>query len=261
LNINFKISLFAKGLATLIAGSAYLISAEASTVATNFDFTPTEITSTTPTHSIFLKCKLNENMVSKSKGAILELPNGLSSSKHDFALVTGHGLYPEADCFVSDFQGNSRKVQTKIFAKNYQAGTATDWALISFKRIKGKHIKRYSLNGYLENPSLLHNSPISFAKARGLPQNSQNCKIAVVALGTSEKSSPIFSHNCRAIPGQSGSPLTRDFNGRHHLIGLHLGHMWMLKSPVTGRPGLLNIMKPYDEDMSNEIREALSEIK
>lgn len=191
----------------------------------------------------------------------MSLPKGLGKSKTDFALVSGHGLYPDADCFISDFQGNKRKVLTKNFAKNYQSGTETDWALVSFKRIKGAHIKRYNLDGYLETPSALHNASISFARARGLPQNSQNCKIAVVKSKTAERSSPLFSHNCHAISGQSGSPLTQSLDGRHNLIGLHLGYIWVLKSPITGKPGHLNILRPYDKEISDEIRYHLSAVE
>jgi len=254
-------SAFVKGLATLVASSAILISAEASTVTHKIDLLPKEVTENTPTHAVFLKCDLSGNRISQSKGAILELPKNLKSSDKDFAIVTGHGLKPHADCYISDFQGNSRKVLTKTFAKNYQSGTETDWAIVSFKRIKGPHIRRYNLDRYLETPSSLHDMPISFAEARGLPQNSQNCKVAVVALEVSEASKPIFSHTCQAIPGQSGSPLTQNFDGRDHLIGLHLGYMWTLKSPLTGKPGQVNFMRPFDKQMADEITQSLSNLQ
>jgi len=158
------------------------VTAEAATIPPNFDLNTTEITTTTPTHAVILKCKASKNQGYQSKGAILALPENLENPKRDFALVTGHGLDAEKDCFVSDFHGNTEKVLTRRFAKNYQAGTSTDWALISFKRIKGSHIKRYGLNNYLKDPSVLHNAPISFAQARGLPENSQRCKITVLQL-------------------------------------------------------------------------------
>jgi hypothetical protein len=252
---------FTKRLAICFASPAILISAEASTVTHKIDFKPREIAKTTPTHAVFLKCDLNENTVTQSKGAILELPKDLKNTKKDFAIVTGHGLKTDADCYVSDFQGNSRKVLTKTYAKNYKSGTETDWAIVSFKRIKGAHLKRYNLESYLETPSSLHNAPISFARARGLPQNSQNCKVAVVALKTQDKSKPIFSHTCQAIPGQSGSPLTQVSDGQDHLIGLHLGYLWMLRSPLTGKPGQVNIMRPYDKQKADEIRQTLSQNK
>ena len=256
-----NIKVFARGLATSVASFAIVLSAGASTVTHKQDFVPRVITKTTPTHSVFLKCNISENRISQSKGAILELPEGATKSKRDFAIVTGHGLKPNSDCFISDFQGTTRKVLTKTFAKNYKSGTDTDWALVSFKRIKGAHIRRYSLDNYQDTPASLDNAPISFARARGLPQNSQNCKVAVVVLNTPEKSQPIFSHTCRAIPGQSGSPLTQNFKGRDDLIGLHLGYVWMLNSPLTGKPGQMNIMKPYDKKMADEIRQSVSQIK
>ncbi len=254
-------STFIKGLAICLASYAMLISADASTVTPKTDILPTDITKTTPTHAVFLKCDISGNRISQSKGAILELPESLKSAKRDYAIVTGHGLKADRDCHVSDFQGNSRKVLTKTFAKNYKSGTETDWALISFKRIKGPHIKRYNFESYAETPASLHDAPISFARARGLPENSQNCKVAVVAEKTQEKSKPIFSHTCRAIPGQSGSPLTQASDGNEQLIGLHLGYMWVLRSPLTGKPGQVNIMRPYDKQMADEIRHALNELK
>ena len=253
---------FTTGLAICLASSVIVISAKASTITHKIDLTPREITKTTPTHAVFLKCDLSENTVTQSKGAILELPKNLKNAKRDFAIVTGHGLKTDADCYVSDFQGNSRKVLTKTYAKNYKSGTETDWAIVSFKRIKGSHIKRYNMESYLETPSSsLHNAPILFARARGLPQNSQTCKVAVVALKTQDKSRPIFSHTCQAVPGQSGSPLTQASDGQDHLIGLHLGYLWMLRSPLTGKPGQVNIMRPYDKQMADEIKDSLNELK
>lgn len=262
MNKRAKTTAFLIGLTTLSASFAGLISAEASTVTPHFDIKSKdyEITSTTPTHAIFLKCKASENSTYQSKGAILEVPEGLKDSKTDVALVTGHGLIAEADCFVSDFHGNSEKVLTKSFAKNYQSGTETDWAIISFKRLKGRHIKRYDIDNFVADTASLHNAPISFARARGLPQNSQNCKAAVFTLHTQNDSGPVFSHGCRAISGQSGSPVTQDIGGQHKLIGLHLGYMWTIKSPATGKPGKFNFWRPYDKDMSAEVKQVLSEM-
>ena len=54
-----------------------------------------------------------------------------------------------------------------------------------------------------------------------------------------------MTHDCKAIPGQSGSPITYIDEGEHKLVGLHIGNLWMHKSPETGRPdrkGYINLL-------------------
>lgn len=248
-------------MAAIPAIASLSLTADASTVVPKSVQENLVITKSTPTHTIFLRCDLGANKVSVSKGSILALPEALKDKKDDFALVTAHGLPSGTDCYVQDFHGNSRAVKKRIYAKSYKAGTDTDWAIISFKKIKGQHIKRYNVDSYVSNPELLNNMPISFAQARGLPENNQNCHLALVKIPTSEKTKSVFTHDCRAIPGQSGSPITQNIDGKDKLIGFHLGQIWTLKSPLTGSPGVFRYMRPFDKNMSQDVKGAIKQLQ
>lgn len=209
-------------------------------------------------HAVFLKCDIDEERSLQSKGAVLKLPQHLQKSKRDFALVTGHGLKEDSKCFVEDFKGNSNRVKTLYLAPDYKAGTSSDWAVVSFRSFAGDHIKRYDIDNYLDDLSVLDNETISFAQARGLPTNTQKCRLALISLKTDIlKSEAFVTHDCKAIGGQSGSPITRIENGVHRLIGLHLGNIWTLNSPLTGKPGRINFLRPFDEQMSQEIKRVI----
>ncbi|MDB2437628.1 hypothetical protein N9W89_02840 [Hellea sp.] len=232
----------------------------ASTVTLDSERDFAKVTRDTPTHTIFLNCQTNSTKVTQSKASILALPDGVNKSKHDFALVTGHGLINGHECNVRDFQGHKREVIGRVYAKNYKSGTDTDWAIISFKPIKGNHIIRYKTEDYVRDKELLHNMDVSFAQARGLPQNNQNCRLAVVNIPTPKNDRDIYSHDCVAVPGQSGSPITQSVNGEDRLLGFHLGQVWTVKSPITKKPGNLYILRPFDEDMSLEINQAITQL-
>ncbi len=241
--------------------SVIFISAEASTVSPTASFKGKLTGLAAPTHVVVLKCKIDEKRAYHSKGAILALPKHFSNSKVDVALVTGHGLTKNNECSISDFSGQSRDIIDTVFAKKYKPGTETDWAIVSFKRMKGKHIMRYGLKSSLANTDTLNNKNISFAQARGLPENNQNCQAKLVYIKVETDSRPYYSHNCHAIPGQSGSPITQNIDGKHELMGLHIGSIWTLRSPITGKPGKFNFFRPYDEEMSIEIETALSKMQ
>jgi len=97
-------------------------------------------------------------------------------------------------------------------------------------------------------------SRIAVSKARGLPENAQSCKLSILDFDTGHHR---VTHDCRAVPGQSGSPITRLSNGEHMLVGLHIGHLWMFKSPETGRPdrkGYINLLdKPTIDEIESLI--------
>lgn len=250
------------GFMALAVSTAGYFSAQASTPSPSFGPTSHVITNRTPNHAIFLRCKVSATQEYQSKAVVLNIPNSLTRDTIDYALVTAHGLENTDTCFVKDFNGNSRKVIKSIIAKKYKVATDTDWALVSFKRIKGAHIERYDIDNYVQDITALDNYPVSFAEARGLPQNTQKCKVAVLALRNIKQESRLFaSHDCRAIAGQSGSPITLNENGQHKLIGLHLGNIWTLYSPITGKPSRLNFMRPFDKKMSAEIKTMLVQIQ
>jgi len=114
-------------LAVFAATSLGLISANASTLVQSFDGPSKAITKTTPNHAVFLKCKVDGNWEYQSKGVILKLPPEFEKLETDIALVTAHGLKHDNNCYINDFQGNSRNVLGTYLAKNYHPGTDSDW--------------------------------------------------------------------------------------------------------------------------------------
>lgn len=256
-----RLKFLSNGFAVIAASSVLCISAKAATISPNYDVAPKVITSSTPTHAVYLKCKASETLINQSKGAILALPPEFTKAGKDFAIVSGHGLEESTDCYVGDFLGNSKKVLSVTFARNYKAGTETDWALISFKKIKGGHIQRYDVDNVLPDLTALNDRAVTFAQARGLPENTQSCRLADTVHNSLSDNGTIIGHDCRAIGGQSGSPITQIINGRHKLIGFHIGSGWTIKSPMTGKPGRVNFMRSYDAQMSSEVKQALSEME
>lgn len=256
-----RLKVLSHGIAVIAASSVLCFSAKAATVSPNYNATPRVITNSTPTHAVFLKCNAGKNLVNQSKGAILALPPDLAKAGKDIAIVSGHGLEQSTDCYVGDFLGNSKKVLSVTFARDYKAGTDTDWALISFKKIKGRHIQRYDVDSVLPDLTALNDRAVTFAQARGLPENTQKCRLADSVHKSLSDKGTIISHDCRAIGGQSGSPITQVINGRHKLIGFHIGSGWTIKSPMTGKPGHVNFMRSYDAQMSSEVKQALREME
>lgn len=240
--------------ASAIISTASLMAAEASTITPRFESIKLNQPLMT-NHAVFLKCKIDDNREYQSKAVLFSLRKPLMKQGRDIAVVTGHGLEASQNCYIQDFQGHSEKITSISFAKDYKAGTETDWALVSFKAFKGEHLKRFHIDEYLKDIKSLDKANISFAQARGLPSNTQICRLALITLSVPKhKNSQYVSHNCKAIPGQSGSPLTRIVNGRHKLIGFHLGNIWTLNSPITGKPGSINFLRPYDKKMSEDIQ-------
>lgn len=211
------------------------------------------------THVLSLKCIINETMVKVSKVSLIQTSKSKDKPKLDFGIATGHGFTDESNCYVQDSKGQNKKVLFVSYADNYKAGTDTDWALISTKPFKGDHITRYYLDDFIGAIDRFHNINVFFAQARGIPNNTQSCKLAIADFENfMDNSKQYITHNCKAVTGQSGSPITRFSNGRHKLTGFHLGHLWTLKSPITGQPATHAYIRLFDKPMAEEILEKLS---
>ncbi len=196
-----------------------------------------------------LRCANSNNIITRSRLAVLDVD---WTKKTDYALVSGHGLPLQRPCKAHDFNGNEQIVEKIGYSSNFEAGTQDDWALISFKRLPTKDLVRYPLVPISKRVENLKRAPVSFAKARGLPENNQECHLIPTDLYASEN---IFMfHNCRSIPGQSGSPVTYTFEGQDYLVGLHLGRAWFLQSPETGRPAVLGYLSLMNSEMVEDIR-------
>lgn len=206
---------------------------------------------------LVLKCANSETSVFLSRLAVLDIPQ---SRKMDFALVSGHALPLQRPCFVQDFEGQRRNVDLIDYAKNYKVGTTHDWALISFRKMKTKNLIRYPLSPITDHIIDFKTADISFAKARGLPENSQICRLLplIGPLKTHTNAPSPYFHNCRAIPGQSGSPMTTQVNGQDYLVGLHIGRSWFFKSPYTGRADRHGSVALFSSEMVDEINDIIS---
>lgn len=189
------------------------------------------------THMLRLECTGPDGTEGMSRLAVLDV----GDPKYDFGFVAGHAVPSERPCFVKDFVGGKSKVSLIHLAENYQAGEQSDWAVIRFKKIKTKGLVRYTLEPVEEIGSLL-DKEFSFARARGLSENSQKCKLSILNFSAGRRH---VAHDCRAVEGQSGSPITRKLDGKFKLVGIHIGNLWMFKSPETGRPdkkGYINLL-------------------
>ena len=189
----------------------------------------------------------------QSRLAVLDIGDPI----YDFGFATGHAVPSERPCAVKDFSGNSRAVNLIELADGYQAGESTDWAIIRFEKISTKGLVRYQLDPVGAAVSL-KTEKFSFAQARGLPENAQTCTLSELDFDNGRYR---VTHDCRAVPGQSGSPITRISNSKHKLIGLHIGHLWMFKSPETGRPDRKGYINLLDAETVEQIDSLIAEYR
>lgn len=235
------------------------------------DLEPSELSNSMQlqkTHMLVLKCMTDDFKVRQSRIAVLDVGREGQWRRHDAALVSGHGLQaPEGgiseNCFVQDFEGSTEPVVIKRLAPNYTPGKAADWGVITFKRVKTPNLIRYSLRSMPWSKFSAVGHEVQFAQARGLPENSQSCNLLErkYAGFTGDGFEGVFAHTCRAISGQSGAPLSLRYGGANVLVGIHLGHSWMLRAPVTGRPTNQAYMRALDDKMIGQIHTILDEIK
>ena len=200
---------------------------------------------------IRLICNGADAQFRKSRIAVLDVGDPV----YDFGFATGHALPSERPCRVKDFSGGEESVNLIRLSDGYQSGEKTDWAVIRFDKLSTKGLVRYQLDP-LEDLTLLDQKQFSFAQARGLRQNSQKCKLSVLDFANGRRR---VTHDCRAVKGQSGSPITRIVEGKHRLVGLHIGHLWMFDSPATRRPDRAAYINLLDRETVDEIESLISQ--
>ncbi len=199
-------------------------------------------------NALALNCEISENKIRKSFATVLRLSTkDKFEQKYDVAITTGHGLLGAdgnlfANCFVSYPGSENIPVTAAKLAPNFKVGTPSDWGVIIFPTIKQGKLIRYSVGdnfsqksfeGFAEmRPSVL------FSTARGLPTNGQNCSVEprrFAGLGH-KKFLGFLSHTCRAIPGQSGTPISIIQNQNPILIGIHVGNSMVYGYPTMNTP-------------------------
>lgn len=208
-----------------------------------------------------LYCKTDEGEYYRSKLAVLNS----QSSKYDFAVTTAHGIVGASGresrkCFVQNLNGKQIDVQNYYTAENYAPGTSTDWALLKFKKVHRSELTRFSFveseaDALLPNDALFR-FPVTFPKAIGIAFNHQHCMLlSSKIIGITD--TKLRAHNCRAVPGQSGSPVSIGSDKRPLLLGIHLGKAFTYHSPVTRKPEHLGYFRLIDDDMKNQIEDAI----
>lgn len=201
------------------------------------------------THVLRLECVKGDEPGLQSRIGALETNN----LKYDFALVAGHAVPDERPCVVKDFSGRQSKVSLIQLADGYVSGEDTDWAVLRFEKIKTPNLVRYTLEPFeIDRP--LNEIPVFFAQAMALPENTQNCRLTALDFPNNIRR---ISHDCRAISGQSGSPMTTIIDDQHKLVGLHIGHLWMLDSPETRRPDKKGYINVFGSEMVADIQKII----
>lgn len=205
-----------------------------------------------------LSCPASENEYYQSKISLL----ATDSKQYDFALTTAHGIVQGLDpngqlCFVTDIQGERRELLKVAFAEGYRPGTSTDWAVLKLKKVKAHSYTRFAL-AEIESNVLSNNEPlaVSFPKAIGIGYNTQSCKIYPSEMLGIETPS-ILSHDCRVVPGQSGSPIAVVKDDESILVGMHLGSAFTYRSPITLQPEHMGYFRSIDPEMHKEIIHAI----
>lgn len=265
--MRFVWSIIALFLAMFLASTAFA-SATIKAVKTQISQNPqNNFSGDDPTYMLTLRCPLTASRYASSRIAVFR--TDLDDGK-DYAIVSGHGLRTQGvsdivteiggqkikGCFVMDFSGHQSVVDGFALSENFKAGTRTDWGIIRFEAMPTHNLVRYNLP-HIAWESLKHDPvPVHFAFARGLRDQSQNCEIlpSRYQVLTGEQFDGVMAHNCRAISGQSGSPLSLGGDKKDLLLGIHLGSTWMLRSPVTGRPEFQGFVRVIDDAMVSEIK-------
>lgn len=255
-----------RSLALLLGGLGAVLPAMASSVISLDNKNP--LTSSSRIDTLAIRCPYEGTIVMASRLAVLDVSETWKSGKFDAGLTTAHGVLdndgqPIEGCYILDFTGEKHKVHTITAADNYVAGSATDWAVITFKKIKNPAMVRYvvadPMNAERFDSMAENRLPVLFSSARGLPYSGQNCSLYPKRYAglTSDKYRGLLLHDCRAISGQSGAPVSIKRGDKDVLIGMHLGNMFVLQSPYMPRPATHNFMRILDDDLRSDIVKAI----
>lgn len=211
------------------------------------------------TNSILVQCFLSETRVKTSRAAVLQIVENQSFLKDlDIAITTGHGLIDEhgkiiSGCEVRGPSGKTYSVEAIKLAPGFKPGTTADWAVLTFKKMHKEQVERYSVARDVSGTDIeklaARNMQVLFSTARGVPQNGQNCDLFPRKYAGLTKAwhQGLLAHTCRAIPGQSGSPVSVVRDGRPVLLGIHIGNSFVLKvQGVEQLPRFYGYMRAVD---------------
>jgi len=203
-----------------------------------------------------LYCQISGKTYYQSRVALLQSPD----AKYDYGITTAHGLVHQdghelENCYVRDFSGGQFRLEKSFIPANYLAGSSSDWAIISLKKIKSKALLRYSLPAFSDNVERQIRgsaTTVTFPSGRGLGFNGQVC-LALPGAFAGVIDENILVHDCKAISGQSGSPISTTYGSEDVLLGIHLGKSFVIKSPITKKPEYLGFFRFADQALVAEI--------
>jgi len=199
-------------------------------------------------NALLLNCKISEQTYKRSFASVLQLTiEDSAKNKYDVAITTGHGLVGDDgelldNCFVSYPGSEKFPVTDAKLAPNYKPGTPSDWAVITFPKIENESLIRYSVGENISQKTFQDfaelRPSVLFSTARGLPVNGQDCEIEPRRFAGLRHQNFIgfLSHTCRAIAGQSGTPISVVRNQEPILIGVHIGSSMVYGYPTINTP-------------------------
>lgn len=224
-------------------------------------------------NALRLRCKVPGNKTRTSYATILKLETSNNAKqKYDIAITTGHGLLGKdgkllKECFVRFPGSKPYPVTAAKLAPNYRPGSPSDWAALIIPKIRNDDLVRYAVGNKLTQKAftdMAEKRPsVLFAAARGLPINTQHCTLEPRRdAGMGHKIHVgLFSHTCRAIAGQSGSPISILQNNEPIALGIHIGNSMIYGYPTLDTPlHYRGYMRGIDEEFMVEFSAVLAEL-
>ncbi|PHR55077.1 MAG: hypothetical protein COA43_15835 [Robiginitomaculum sp.] len=227
----------------------------------------------TKNDSVQLQCVHDENRIKISRAFVLQVSTPNGHNKYEYALTTGHGFSDIGvgnthTCKIVSAGGAVHDILSIRFAKNYKVGTPSDWAILVFKTKRKKNYIRYLLP---QSEDLLRFDdmaevfmPVKFSEARGISHNTQSCTL--VPRRKANMGFPIHSgfipHTCRAVSGQSGSPVTVQSSGVAIALGINIGNVFSFgEFGKKERPRFYGYMRVIDTEMVRELNGHITNIE
>lgn len=223
-------------------------------------------------NSVLLRCRLGD-VLRQTRAVVLRTGEGVPRLPgYEIALTTGHGLEGDPSellktCSVLDAQGKLQTLRHIAFAPHYQPGTPSDWAVIVFKENKKGGFVRYRLPDFVSSGEFANMASrhlrVKFSRAIGLPYNLQDCELVPrkIAGLQGEIFLGFIAHDCDAVPGQSGSPVSVYANGVSVILGIHVGRSFSLGQPRKNEPArFFGYMRIIDEGLMHNLNTLLIDI-
>jgi len=225
-------------------------------------------------NSVRIICYGSKNRGQASRAVVLQMVAASSvTSKYDVAITTGHGLlgidgHIFKDCRVNRPGGEQHTIVAAKLATGYKQGTSTDWAIIIFDKMKKNEVIRYGVGFDLKSDKIQQlatkQTTVLFSQALGTPKNYQACHLLPRQYaGLNQPSQAnLLAHNCRAIAGQSGSPISIVREQQNIVLGIHIGHTMIYGHPTPRSPlRFQGYMRVVDQEFLEKFSEMFAELE